>query len=247
MAPRRPQCQCLPQCRRTVKQGDHFCDVHKTRKCPRISPLSGSEPKYEPDRWNIKKEVRETHNCFAYAMNIHDPKQISACFKSKTCNVPFHQPGSASGHKKFSAQKYKTCSDMINRLLGDNPSLTISSFTERCPKNTSKIGLVVDADEDYHFYRQDSNGLWSHKPGGTAVTNKDAKGALIYDPKLADRNYDEKGSKLDYDIFCSYMCVPRDRPLYVKIGGRKLYLTRKRRVGTRHHRSLSVKTRKLLS
>ena len=176
-------------------------------------------------------------------MNIHDPKQFSACFKSKTCDVPFHQPGAASGHKKFSAQKYKTCPDMVGRLLGDNPMLKLTTFTEKCPARTSKIGLVVDADEAYHFYRQDSNGFWSHKPGGTAVTNKDAKGALIYDPKLADRNYDEKGSSLNSNIFCSYMCVPRDRPLYVKIGGRRVFLTRKRNFIRRHKRSSTRRTR----
>jgi hypothetical protein len=126
---------------------------------------------------------------------------------------------------------------MVGRLVGDNPTLKVTNFTNKCPKGTSKIGLVVDADQDYHFYRQDSNGLWSHKPGGTAVTNKDADDKLIYDPKLANRNYDQKGSKLNYDIFCSYMCVPRDRPLYLKIGGascrrggsRRRFLTRKRR------------------
>lgn len=241
MAPRPLHCQCQPNCRRTVKKMEHFCEVHRKHKCPRISPLSGSEPKYEPERWNTKKEVRETHNCFSYAMNILDPKQISSCLTSKNCNVPFHQPGSASGHKKFSAQKYKTCPNMVSRLLGDNPILKVTDFTSKCPRGTSKIGLVVDADEDYHFYRQDSNKFWSHKPGGTSVTNKDAKGALIYDPKLADRNYDDKGSKLNYDIFCSYMCVPRYRNLYIKVGGKRIFLTRKRGVTRRHHRSFTRK------
>ncbi len=120
---------------------------------------------------------------------------------------------------------------MLGRLLGDNPTMKMTSFTGKCPAHTSKIAVVVDADEDYHFYRQDTNGYWSHKPGGTPVTNKDADGALIYDPKLANRNYDQKGSKLNYDIFCSYMCIPRDKPLYLKIGGaRRRFLTRKRRV-----------------
>lgn len=118
---------------------------------------------------------------------------------------------------------------MVGRLLGDNPTMKLSSFTGKCPARTSKIALVVDADEDYHFFRQDSNGMWSHKPGGTPVTNVDADGRLIYDPKLANRNYDKKGSKLNYDIFCSYMCVPRDRPLSLKVGGAKRrFLTRKR-------------------
>lgn len=216
-----------------------FCRKHLTRKCPRISPLTGWEPAYEPERWNRKQEVRETHNCFAYAMNIHDPKQFVACRKTKNCNVPFHQPGSASGHPRFSSQKQKTCSDMVGRLLGDNPNLKLTSFTGKCPARTSKIALVVDADQDYHFFRQDNNGMWSHKPGGTAVTNLDADRRPIYDPKLASRDYNEKGSNLNYDIFCSYLCVPRDKPLHLKIGGTR----KQRRTIRKQKRTLSRKTR----
>jgi len=79
----------------------------------------------------------------------------------------------------------------------------------------------VDPDEDYHFYRQDKNRYWSHKPGGTEVTNKDATGRDIYDPALASRNYTDKESSLDYDTFCGYFCLARDKPLHIKVGGYK--------------------------
>ena len=213
-----PHCQCSPNCKLAAAENSVFCEKHM-QKCPRGSPLNGYEPKYEPDRWNRRKELRETHNCFAYAMNVHDPKQIKACQMDKDCNVPFHQPGSASGHPGFRTRKLKTCPDMVARLLGDNPSMKMTTFTDKCPPHTSKIALVVDPDEDYHFFRQDSNGLWSHKPGGTSVTNMDADDKLIYDPQLASRNYLGSGSKLNYDTFCAYMCVPRDRPLHLKTGG----------------------------
>ena len=41
--------------------------------------------------------------------------------------------------------------------------------------------LVVDPNNDYHWYRQDSDGTWSHKPGSIKVIKgvknpkKDAK------------------------------------------------------------------------
>lgn len=194
--------------------------MHKAH-CPRVSPLSGFEPPYEPRRWNDKKEIRETHNCFAYAMNIHDPKQIRACRENKYCNVPFHQPGAVSGYPRFRETRKKTCPDMMARIFGDNPSIQPTTFTGQCPRYTSKIAIVVDADEDYHFYRQDSNGMWSHKPGGMPVTNKDALGRPIYDPALASRDYRHDNSTLNYDQFCSYMCVPRVVALYLKIGGRR--------------------------
>lgn len=218
-------CQCSPNCKSPPLESSNFCEKH-SKQCPRISPLNGYEPPYEPARWNNKRELRETHNCFAYAMNVHDPKQVKACLLDKDCNVPFHQPGSASGHPGFRTRRLKTCPDMVARLLGDNPSMKMTTFEGKCPAHTSKIALVVDPDEDYHFFRQDSNGLWSHKPGGTAVTNLDANEKLIYDPLLASRNYTVSGSKLNYDTFCAYMCVPRDKPLHLKTGGKHKRKTR---------------------
>lgn len=37
----------------------------------------------------------------------------------------------------------------------------------------------MTSDNDYHWYRKDSNGYWSHKPGVTPVVNTDASGNLI--------------------------------------------------------------------
>ena len=224
-----PKCQCLQNCEEPPLPNKSFCKNHDHR-CTRKSPMNGYEPAYEPWRWNNKKELRETHNCFAYAMNIHDPKQVRACQLNKNCKVPFHQPGSASGHPGFRTRRLKTCPDMVARLLGDNPSMKMTTFTGKCPPHTSKIALVVDPDEDYHFFRQDSNGMWSHKPGGTPVTNMDANEKLIYDPAIASRDYTVSGSKLNYDTFCAYMCVPRDRPLHLKTGGkRKRFSTTRRK------------------
>ncbi len=204
-----------------------MCSYHLKTGCPRKSPLSGFEPHYEPDKWNGRREIRETHNCFAYAMNINDPKQIVDCQKDKDCNVPFHQPGSASGHNRFRADRSKTCSEMVARILGDNPSIRMTTFTGVCPAGTSKITIVVDPKEDYHFFRQDTNGYWSHKPGGTKVTNLDSSDRPIYDPKLANRDYTDKNGRLNYDRFCSYLCVPRLRALHLKVGGGRYKLTRR--------------------
>lgn len=210
-------------------QNSAFCAYHKANGCPRQSPLSGFEPTYEPERWNQLREIRETHNCFAYAMNINDPRQISDCKQDKDCNVPFHQPGSASGHDGFTATRKKTCSEMVARILGDNPGIRMTNFTDQCPAETSKIAIVVDPKEDYHFFRQDTNGFWSHKPGGTPVTSLDSSKRPIYDPKLANRNYLNDGGHLNYDQFCSYLCVPRTRILHLKVGGGKYKLTRRSR------------------
>jgi len=176
--------------------------------------------------------MRESHNCFAYAFDHVEIPPDSECNEDE-CNTPFHQPGRKSGFPRWSETKGKRCPDLIARLKADIPGLKTIGFTDKCPAGTSKIALGIAPDNcgnemvkrkpcpssrngDYHFWRQDSNGMWSHKPGGTAVTNLDASGRPIYDPALADRNY---GNRLNYKFLCTYLCAPKRQKLTFKRGG----------------------------
>lgn len=266
----RARCQCLATCPKDPLPGKAFCAEHATF-CPRRAPTNGWEPKYEPDRWNSRKEVRLTHNCFSYAMNIMDTRQIKACLADPKCDTPFHQPGSISGYPKFNDKDPKTCPNMIARLMGDNPTILPSAFELACPAGTSKIALVVDEDQDYHFLRQDAPaadanannntandptapvnlndpqpgaaisqapiGFFSQKSGALPVTNKDAFGHEIFDVQLANHDFNRpQRDRLNYDRFCGYFCVPRDRPLFVKIGGRRRYPRTRRRASSARRR-----------
>ena len=222
------RCQCLATCPASPLPGKAFCAQH-INACPRKAPLSGAEPKYEPLRW-IDDVICKTHNCFMYALNIQDPKQIEDCIKDSACNLPFHQPGSISGYPRFNDVDPKSCPNMIARVIADNPTITPTSFELRCGRGKSKIALIVDEDQDYHFLRQDSNGYFSQKSGSLPVTNLDAQGHEIFDVQLANHNWSGRGDPLYYDRFCGYFCVPRDKPLYVKKGGVRM---------TRHGRSHS--------
>ena len=53
---------------------------------------------------------------------------------------------------------------------------------------------------DYHWYRLDCNGLWSHKPGSTSATNLDGDGKKISDPRNA------ANAGIDYK-FVSFMKI----------------------------------------
>jgi hypothetical protein len=163
--------------------------------------------------------LRETHNCFSYAMNVNDPKQVQRCKGKEDCNAPFHQPGSAAGYRGFLQNRPKTCPNMISRILGDNPNIQMSTFDMKCPPRTSKIALVVDESDDYHFLRQDSTGFWSQKSGARPVTNLDASRHKIWDPQLCDLNFSNHEGVLNYDIFCAYLCVPRTQHLWLRVGG----------------------------
>lgn len=61
-------------------------------------------------------------------------------------------------------------------------------------KGYYSVYLVVDNCIDYHWYRQDKGGYWSHKPGRTPVKNLDASGKMIKNPAKADvGNYKDGG------------------------------------------------------
>lgn len=187
--------------------------------CPYASPLSGWEPKYEPNVWNDTSAIRLSHNCFSYAMNVNDPKQIQRCHGKDNCEAPFHQPGNPSKYSRFDSKRPKTCPNMMMRLLGDNPNMKMTTFEDKCPANTSKIALVVDESDDYHFLRQDSNKFWSQKSGGRRVTHLDASKHEIWNPQLCDLNYSKYEGVLNYDIFCGFLCVPRTSSLFMRSRG----------------------------
>jgi hypothetical protein len=205
--PGKSQCQYSVECKNEPLEGKPFCKKHI--KYPIKSTLTGYEPVYNPDIYNKIFGIKESHNCFAYAFGEHQLKIHKKGCTKESCDIPFVQPGMASGYPKWSKVNGKRCPDLIARLLGDVPDLKLSTFENQCPNKMRKIALVVDPKEDYHFYRQDSDGYYSHKPGGTDVIRTDATGRPIFNPELASRDYPKKG--LNYGDFCSYLCIPADK------------------------------------
>jgi hypothetical protein len=213
-------CQC-GICQNPVKKGETFCDYHLEHKCSIQSPITGYEPIFDPNTYNGDKAIQHSHNCFAYAMNVRDKKKIERCRQENSCR--FHVPGKTKGHSDFTGNMGKTCSDVIGRTMADVPNAYLSDFSTKCQEGYSKIGVVVDQENDLHYYRQDKDGWWSHKPGARAVTRKDATGANIYAPHRASRFYppeNKDDTGLNYSSFCSYMCVPRNQPIMIAGGKR---------------------------
>ena len=69
--------------------------------------------------------------------------------------------------------------------------------------------MVVDPGNTFHFYRQNKDGTWSHKPGILPVDNKDASKRPIAVPHFANRDYTTvDDSEIKYSDFCGYYCIP---------------------------------------
>ena len=166
-----------------------------------------------------------SHNCYAYFLDAPNRSLTVKCEeicsgkencpgRDNTCRDLIPQPGDASLLLKEGSTKSKTreylCPDMINRIKADNPKITQVNFTDKCPANYYKGTMVVDHKNTFHFYRLNSNGVWSHKPGITSVKTEDATGKPIVVPHFADRNYKRTGSSdINYNDFCGYFCIPR--------------------------------------
>lgn len=152
---------------------------------------------------------RESHNCYTYFLNMLSKEAMELCKedfeKHNMCRRA--QPGYASGFPNLSKGKY-TCDEIEKRTLKDNPEIyKIKSKDVKCDKRFYKGAMVVAPERDYHYYRLNDEGVWTHKPGYKHSTNLDAGNKKIKDPETADRNY---GGTLDYKNFCGYYCVPRN-------------------------------------
>jgi len=162
-------------------------------------PTSGSEPPYEPDKWN-KPDVKNKNNCYNYARNKILEK--------------FGRPGrGTTSEPPFPGEAGYNCAAFVAAAKADG--MTAVDCDKACPEGSYKVALVLDPDgsggklpPDYHWYRQDKGGKWSHKPGAGEATDKDSSGKPISDPRTADRKRKTKdGWGAGYKDFCGCFCV----------------------------------------
>jgi len=178
--------------------------------------LNNCNPRYNPCKFNNENNIRNSHNCYMYALNKIDKelehKWKTQCSDLDNCIRLKHRPGNVNGY--ISKPEVSTCENIRNGVLDDNPSIYLSNQHEKCKRGFYKIASSVDKNKSFHFYRQDKNNLWSHKDGGKNATNLDESHNIILDPKYCNRG--------QYKTFCNYFCVPNGR-LYKTISNPYLF------------------------
>jgi hypothetical protein len=150
-------------------------------------------PPYEPSVWNDDPTVQWHNNCYNYGCDM-------ILFNDKS------QPGEAYGY--YPAM---TCDDVSHAATLDGLQ-PCPEACRACHPCHHKVALVVAPGIDYHWYRQDDNGRWSHKPGRGPARDYDASEAIITGPETADRRvFNEDGDLLfEYTEFCGYFCINKD-------------------------------------
>ena len=119
------------------------------------------------------------NNCYNYSNNI--------------VTNSFAQPGRGSSWK----YRKSTCESLISAAKRDGLKFVGKQYPSNRPRKGHHIALFVWPGENFHFIRQDANGLWSHKPGVKCITNADNDGNLITDPSRQDFS--------PYTEFCGYL------------------------------------------
>ena len=135
-------------------------------------------PLFDPDIWN-EMDIRVKNNCYSYALDFIECDIFGGL-----------NPG-------YTEDKISIPIERLN--LNDVLELALRNQRIKKPTLLNKLGfgkrgyypvyLVIDEGIDYHWYRQDNDGLWSHKRGITEVLNYDGSNRIIVNPKRANHNY----------------------------------------------------------
>lgn len=137
---------------------------------------------YEPKKWNDGGVVQENDNCYNYGTNI--------------ITETFAQPGCGTLHK----WDENTCESVGAAAVRDGLVGPVTPTSDQ-PSNGHYIALVMWPGVNFHWYRKDDTGYWSHKPGSTEARDYDNNGNKIKDPATAARG--------SYSQFCYYyIAVP---------------------------------------
>lgn len=193
-------------------------------------PISGYELEYDPESWNdvivySSYTISKFTNCYAYVLN----NQIDPCGDQFGCTHVYDIMGSHKQQPGKFYNEYRDTGDEITTSNLDPESYIIavekdfetynSIFgtslvfermddpEEPCPSGMYKVAFVFAQGIDYHWYRQNPDGSWSHKQGESDVTDKDNSGHLIMDPRTADLGI--------YDDYIAFFYVSAWNNLYV--------------------------------
>lgn len=150
-------------------------------ECRKIIRGPDTVPEFNPKTDNLGCFVDQVYNnnCYNYGNDV--------------LTNTFAQPGDGT-HKKW---QQNTCSDVRRASESDGLVWVGTEYPKDAPPVGHYVALLIWKDYNFHWVRLDSNGLWSHKPGGTPIKNIDNDGNKITDPSKQDFS--------PWSIFCGYM------------------------------------------
>jgi hypothetical protein len=158
-------------------------------------PCGARAPSKAVDWWNdgyaggaISRQWN--NNCYNFALD------------ARTDTVA--QPGRASG---FILTPSKVTTRTVRLYAWYDNLYDAPVADNKCLPYAHLVALAVTPPAalapDYHWWRKNEDGMWSHKAGATEATRLDESGRAITDPRRCDRGR--------YTQFVGFMCVERGR------------------------------------
>ncbi|MFL6258362.1 MAG: hypothetical protein ACJ76Y_01515 [Thermoanaerobaculia bacterium] len=138
-------------------------------------------PTFKPELW-LDDCTRKKNNCYNYALDkiTNSYAQPGRAYVASIVNGRDACYQVKAAAQTDGLEVAKTGLPPLDRGLGWYVALAVKSGSN-----------------EYHWFRQDSDGYWSHKLGKLNPSRTDARGKIIRDPEHCDR--------FNYDHFCGYM------------------------------------------
>ena len=160
---------------------------------------------HAPKKWAYDS-IRKNTNCYTYALDLRKNPITNKFFKDwdhiQPGNICDRQHKSIyfsqflQKHNEYKIKKF------IKYVREDCKYLKYqirkSSLIEKRNGGWWKVVLYFELG-DYHWYRQNNDGTWSHKIGSQKVSNKDKNGEIITNPEKCNRGY--------YNKFIGYFLI----------------------------------------
>jgi hypothetical protein len=179
--------------RNNLSEAKGSLDILLTTRASAL-PTGGGEYPYNPSYWNDASRI-DRANCYAYALNVlvsQGPYKL--------------QPGDISG-KSIQLTESSIYTAMVADMQKLGRTIRKSYHSEKPGTNEYKIALVI-ASDDYHYYRQDKDGGFSHKRGLTELIFWDASINSVINPRACDRNYISTGGS-NYSTWGNYYIISK--------------------------------------
>ena len=88
--------------------------------------MNKHHPVYEPKKWNSNVNIKQSHNCYAYALNTIHAKQSIKCRKYMNATKKIHcisNKPQVGRYSRIADPKLYTCKNIEYRMLNDNPTI----------------------------------------------------------------------------------------------------------------------------
>lgn len=174
----------------------------------KLFPIEKSDcaPEFAPEKWN--GALCLFNNCLAYAMDDcrkreHGIDPDPSWTERFEAGLRFPYPGGRFGvtpadvRAMDNAGQLVAWAEMEGMLAapqpGARPGYYLVAMALSPAEGNRKLGQA-------HWFRQDADGLWSHKPGYLPACREDFGGRVIKDPRTCDRGI--------YAIFVTFFHVP---------------------------------------